>query len=132
VNAQKTDETERALVEAVAATMEAKRLELIHQPLAFIWKDLARTAIAALSTEGMVMVPRETFDALRGDPDCPEISPQSWLFSMIDYCKERARVDEDDEDPMATLEMISEVEHLHKNLKSMIAASPSSMERGNE
>jgi len=41
-------ETECSAVDRAAKAMERKRAELIHQPLARIWRELAQAAIASL------------------------------------------------------------------------------------
>jgi hypothetical protein len=57
------------LTKRVAAAMEAKRAELINQPLARIWEELATVAIATASEEitdeAYQRGSRDTFDATR-------------------------------------------------------------------
>lgn len=81
-------------------------------PVRWLWPDQI-AAMAALNVE--------LLDALRGEPECAEISPLSWLFSMIEYCKQRTAADENDEDPLATAEMIREVEELYRKGKAAVA-----------
>jgi len=45
--------------EIMARAMEAKRLELINQPLARIWPELSDAAKLALEQAGWCVVPRE-------------------------------------------------------------------------
>lgn len=68
--------------------------------------------------------------AMRGDPEVPEISPLSWLRSMIDECKARGP-SADNDDPDAFWEMVREVEALHTNATAALEQShPESKERG--
>ncbi|ACL58489.1 hypothetical protein [Methylobacterium nodulans] len=61
----------------------------------------------------LILAAPDLLDALHGDPDCPEISPLSWLKSLIDHCKERGPKP-DEEDPDAWFTMVREAEELHR------------------
>lgn len=63
----------------------------------------------------------ELVEALRGEPDCPpEISPLSWLRSMIAECNERGPA-ADNDDPDAFWEMVREVETMHDKASAALS-----------
>lgn len=62
----------------------------------------------------------EMLEAMQGDPECPEISPLSWLKSAIDELRERGPA-EDCDDPDAFWMMVREIEDLHRKGTAAIA-----------
>lgn len=73
------------MVERVAKAMDEKRIDLINQPIARIWRDLAQAAIEAmrLPTEGMIIAAGGRCINLEYADD-PSYEPQIVWEDMID------------------------------------------------
>jgi hypothetical protein len=69
----------------------------------------------------MTAVEDDLIEALRGDPEIPEISPLSWLRSMIRECQERGPAITND-DPDAFYEMVREVQQMEERCSAIIAS----------